>query len=106
MHEFFGEGRKRAEAGVAQSGPDSGVTGCAKAPVLQGVADWEPEGIRLGRGSLARVLDAWHENGGQMSVCTEGVLSKDVFWKGGYLDLAVGPTTPVNITKWCLAAYG
>lgn len=75
MHEFFGEGRERAEAGVAQSGPDRGVTGYAKAPVLQGVADrrgakdivmirkahWEPEGTRLGRGSLARASDAWHE---------------------------------------------
>lgn len=34
------------------------------------------------------------KNVGQMNVCTEGVLSEDVFWKGEYLDLAVGPTTP------------
>lgn len=56
--------------------------------MLQGVADrrgakdivvmirkapWGPEGTRLGRGSLARVSGAWHENVGQMSVWTEGI---------------------------------
>lgn len=40
MHEFFGEGRKWAEAGVAQGSPDRGEIGCAKAYVT-GCGRWE-----------------------------------------------------------------